>query len=214
MRRALITSLILALGLPAAAAAAETLFGAGEIRSTRLDSFRKWRDMLDRDMAENVARERRAGACIPSPVFACDYAEWEELVARLSGAPPLQALQEVNRHINHAPYIVDPINWGVPDYWATLRQFLARDGDCEDYAIAKYVTLKRLGIEAQAMRIVVLQDENLGVPHAVLAVEAQGDIWVLDNQIDRIVSHRLIRHYRPIYSINETAWWLHHTTPG
>ncbi|MCG8504529.1 MAG: transglutaminase-like cysteine peptidase [Sphingomonadales bacterium] len=214
MRRILITSLIASVGLLATAASAETLFGTGEIRSTRLDSFRKWRDMLDRDIAENVVHERRSGACIPSPAFNCGYAEWEELIARLSETPSLEALQEVNRHINHAPYIVDPINWGVPDYWATLRQFLARDGDCEDYAIAKYVTLKRLGIDARTMRIVVLQDENLGVPHAVLAVEAEGDIWVLDNQIDRVVSHRLIRHYRPIYSINETAWWLHHTTPG
>lgn len=214
MRRALITSLILALGLLATAASAEALFGASEIRSTRLDSFRKWRDMLDRDMAESGHHERRSGGCIPSPVFNCGYAEWEQLISRLSGTPALNALQEVNRHINHAPYIVDPVNWGVPDYWATLRQFLARDGDCEDYAIAKYVTLKRLGVDTRTMRIVVLQDENLGVPHAVLAVEAEGDIWVLDNQIDRVVSHRLIHHYRPIYSINETAWWLHHQTPG
>ncbi|MBO6784654.1 MAG: hypothetical protein JJ899_15470, partial [Alphaproteobacteria bacterium] len=56
---------------------------------------------------------------------------------------------------------------------------------------------------------VVLNDQNLKIPHAVLAVRNAGDELILDNQVDRVVSHRVIRHYRPIFSINEEAWWMH-----
>ena len=42
--------------------------------------------------------------------------------------------------MNRSPYIVDPINWGVKDYWESPGQFFSRKGDCEDYAIAKYLT--------------------------------------------------------------------------
>ena len=211
-----IKSLILAVALlvlPAAGhsetAHSRDLFGKREIRSTRLTAFAKWRDMLDRHVADTVAHVR-SGDCIPAAPIQCGFGEWERLIDDAAAVPLADMLESVNSHMNRAPYITDPINWGMPDYWATIRQFFIKDGDCEDYAIAKYFTLKRLGIDASSMRIVVLQDENLGVPHAVLTVADGGDIWVLDNQIDRVVSHRVIRHYRPIYSINETAWWLHH----
>ena len=59
------------------------------------------------------------------------------------------------------------------------------------------------------MRIVVLQDENLRVAHAVLVVYHQGRTYVLDNQITQVVTDDRIAHYRPIYSINEQSWWLH-----
>jgi predicted transglutaminase-like cysteine proteinase len=59
------------------------------------------------------------------------------------------------------------------------------------------------------MRIVVLQDMNLNIAHAVLVVELNGKSYVLDNQISQLVTDDQISHYRPIYSINENAWWLH-----
>ncbi len=118
-------------------------------------------------------------------------------------------LDKVNAYMNRASYIVDPVNWGIPDYWATPDEFFLKDGDCEDYAISKYVTLKRLGIAPDAMRLVILQDENLKVAHAVLAVSLGDNIFILDNQVDAVLPHTKILHYRPVYSINESAWWLH-----
>jgi len=105
--------------------------------------------------------------------------------------------------------ILDLVNWGVEDYWATPGQCLQRNGDCEDYAIAKYMSRRALGVPPEAMRIVVLKDRNLGIGHAVLAVTLGADTPIFDNQISTVVRHLRIRHYRPIYSINETAWWLH-----
>ena len=96
-----------------------------------------------------------------------------------------------------------------PIYWASPGEFFRRHGDCEDYAIAKFLSLRALGFDDAAMRIVVLQDLNLGIAHAVLAVELGGETLILDNQVADVVPARAIRHYRPIYAVNETHWWLY-----
>jgi predicted transglutaminase-like cysteine proteinase len=59
------------------------------------------------------------------------------------------------------------------------------------------------------MRIVVLDDLNLRVAHAILVVTEGDRLLVLDNQVADIVDSRRILHYRPLYSLNEAAWWLH-----
>ena len=136
------------------------------------------------------------------------------MIDRLQGQDLTTQLQVVNTFMNERRYIVDPINWGVRDYWSTPGQFFAKFGDCEDYAIAKYLTLKRLGMPAASMRIVVLQDLNLRIAHAVLAVYTEDGIIILDNQIRGTVQASVIRHYKPIFSINEDAWWLHRPKRG
>ncbi len=69
--------------------------------------------------------------------------------------------------------------------------------------------MRRLGFAADSMRIVVLQDHNLKIPHAVLVVALEGKTLVLDTQIRRVVEARRIRHYQAIYSVNERQWWMH-----
>ena len=59
------------------------------------------------------------------------------------------------------------------------------------------------------VRIVVVQDTNLRVPHAVLAVGRGNDILVLDNQVRQVLPHRQIVHYAPVYSINQDSWRIH-----
>ena len=135
--------------------------------------------------------------------------DWRGLLAFLKEKPVETQIAEINIHMNKAPYITDIINWGVRDYWATLFQFMRKDGDCEDYAIAKYISLKELGVDADHMRIAVVQDTNLNIPHAVLVVAVNGTRWVLDNQISYVVKEKAVLHYKPLYSINEKAWWLH-----
>lgn len=151
------------------------------------------------------ADRRRVGPATTS----CSQASWQRFLDSIQGLQPRDQLARVNTYLNRAPYIIDPVNWGVADYWATPTEFLRKDGDCEDYAIAKYLALKSLGFDPAVMRIVVLEDRNLKVDHAVLAVRLDGEIYILDNQTPRIVEASRIHHYRPVYSINEQAWWLH-----
>ncbi|MGH6962235.1 MAG: transglutaminase-like cysteine peptidase, partial [Dongiaceae bacterium] len=175
------------------------LFGTRELHSSSLRMFPKWRGMLER--FEGELAKCQSGTCSPKT--------WQSFVSRLRDADPMTQLREVNREMNAKRYIVDPVNWNLPDYWATPFQFLRKNGDCEDYAISKYMALRDLGMPIDDMRIVVLQDLNLRIAHAVLVVYLDGKAYVLDNQISRVVPATSIRHYQPAYSINEQGWWLH-----
>ena len=106
-------------------------------------------------------------------------------------------------------YREDIENWGREDYWAIPAEFIARSGDCEDYAIAKYFTLKELGIPPKSMRIVVLRDTIRNLAHAVLAVYMDGEAYILDNVTDIVLPHTRIRNYRPQFSVNEFGRWTH-----
>lgn len=129
------------------------------------------------------------------------------LLADLKSTDRKTQLEQINAFMNRRPYVEDTANWGVPDYWETPLEFLHKSGDCEDYSIAKYMSLRLLGWPAEAMRIVVLRDLKLNVPHAVLVVYLNDDAWVLDNRIRRIVRARSIDNYQPVYSLNELHWW-------
>ena len=100
---------------------------------------------------------------------------------------------------------------GAKDYWATPSELFARGGDCEDYAIAKFFALRSLGFDNKNLRLVVLQDLEKGIAHAVLIVHFGHQDLILDNQLTSTVPADQIRHYKPIYSINENHWWLHRT---
>jgi len=197
--------IILMMGLAAPVEAA-SLFGFGERQRTSMRVFTKWLGIWPR--TERQALDKSL-ICPPKPLRPCGPEVFEQMLLNMPKTPGMEQLNAVNLAFNNSPYITDPINWGVPDFWATVHEFLSRDGDCEDYAIAKYMTLKRLGIPAENMRIVVLDDLNLRVAHAVLMVEMDGQRWILDNQINSVLPDTAIHHYRPIYSINETAWWQH-----
>ncbi len=71
------------------------------------------------------------------------------------------------------------------------------------------MALKHLGFKEKDMRVVVVQDLNLRVGHAILVVYLDGKPYLLDNQIKQVIGANRVRHYRPIYSINEKNWWLH-----
>lgn len=185
------------------------LFGSHETMSRQLVAFKKWNSMLNREQEDRKRKPEPEATCRKTADQKCYREVWRDLLYFLKDKPADRQIAEINLHMNNAPYITDIVNWGVPDYWASLRQFFKKDGDCEDYAIAKYLSLKELGFDADMMRIVVVQDTNLDVPHAVLVVSVNGDRLVLDNQISYVVKEKAVLHYRPFYSINENAWWLH-----
>ena len=189
------------------------LFGSTDIRRTDSQmAFAKWNDMLDRapDELGPMGPAAGSGGCVPNPRFPCARApEAVALVRSLRGMDRLSLLRSVNAGMNQHLYITDPQNYGLDDYWGTLPQFERRDGDCEDYAIAKYMILKQLGVPVADMRIAIVMDLNLNVPHAILAVKSGDTTYILDNQITEVLPDTAIRHYRPHYSINEQNWWLH-----
>lgn len=176
------------------------LFGTAEIASHDLSMFAKWRHTLQ-------AFEDEVKNCRDSH---CDNHDWQPTIEGLRGKGLMTQLRETNVRMNEERYISDNVNWALPDYWATPFEFLRKGGgDCEDYAIAKYMVLRDLGIPVDHMRIVVLKDLALRVDHAVLAVYINGTPFILDSRGSNVVPANSLHDYQPIYSINEHGWWLH-----
>ena len=195
--------------LPAVAATSGAfpgIFSTRTTQSSNISMFPKWGGALSRYFSE---RQLADAPCTSSFFNQCHLKEWKEFLASLRGKSKLSQVQVVNAYVNRQRYFTDPRNYGVKDYWASPAQFFERNGDCEDYAIAKFMSLRTLGFTNDEMRIVVLQDMNLRVGHAILVVNVGGQALVLDNQVRSVVRAETIHHYRPIYSINEHNWWLH-----
>jgi predicted transglutaminase-like cysteine proteinase len=135
--------------------------------------------------------------------------EISRIAEAVGGLPALAQLQAVNTRVNRVPWRDDRDNYGQDDHWATPQEFFRKGGDCEDYAIAKYAVLERLGWPARRMWIVVLRETVISLVHAVLMVEHDGKLWTLDNLGDRIFVDGQIDYYRPAYSLNRFGSWSH-----
>jgi predicted transglutaminase-like cysteine proteinase len=134
---------------------------------------------------------------------------WNALLAEIRGAEPMAQLVAVNDFLNKVAYVSDRRNYRVDDYWATPAEFFAAGGDCEDYALAKFVSLYRLGYNEDRLRVAIVYDEKRRMHHAFLAVYLADDIYLLDNQIEAVTSHRQVSHYRPICSFDSHRLWVH-----
>jgi predicted transglutaminase-like cysteine proteinase len=163
------------------------------IYSTDFTGFPKWQGMIER-----FARQRATPAGARS---------WRSFVDSLGGADRPAQLRSVNAAVNALPYVTDAVNWGRTDFWETPIEFLRHGGDCEDYAVAKYMALQALGVPVDDMRVAVVDDQKLGVTHAVLLVAEDDRYDLLDNLTDEVVPVARSSVYRPIYAINEHGWW-------
>ncbi len=178
-----------------------SLFGANEKRSGNLKAFTKWLGMFDR--FEEEMKDIKARRIIKAMKI--------ELSEYLSDSI-YEMAKDVDAMMNKKEYIIDQKNWGQSDYWSTPVEFMKYGGDCEDFAIAKYVALRAMGVPESRMRVAIVQDLKKKMPHAILIVYTEKGPYVLDNQSKIMHSASAVGHYKPIYSINRQAWWLH-TTP-
>lgn len=197
----------LLLAAPSHAAQGLRNFSGKEVESSDLKPFPKWTGALSRYFDQKQLSTEKCGSSKFNP---CKLSQWNTKVESLRGASRRKQADEVNRYLNGVKYILDPVNWGTPDHWATPNEFLAVNGDCEDYAIAKFMSLRALGVPNEDMRIMIVQDMNLGgIIHGILALKLEGETYILDNQIPNMILASKIYHYKPVYSINETGWWRH-----
>ncbi|WP_316232401.1 transglutaminase-like cysteine peptidase [Bradyrhizobium sp. SZCCHNR1051] len=116
-------------------------------------------------------------------------------------------LGEINRAVNLTIRPAsDLAQYGQVDVWASpLATFERRAGDCEDYAIAKFVALRMAGIASDDLRIVILHDVVRGEDHAVAAARLDGHWLMLDNQRMAMIQDSDARQVRPLFVIDETG---------
>jgi predicted transglutaminase-like cysteine proteinase len=114
-------------------------------------------------------------------------------------------LGEINRAINLAIRpMSDLAQHGAIDVWSPpLVTFTSGAGDCEDYAIAKFVALRLAGVSPDDLRVVIMHDTIRDEDHAVAAARLDGHWLMLDNRRMAMVEDADVRNYRPLFVIDQ-----------
>jgi Bacterial transglutaminase-like cysteine proteinase BTLCP len=113
----------------------------------------------------------------------------------------------INREINLAIMpTADLEQWGVVDRWSPpLETFTTGRGDCEDYAIAKYVALTAAGVAPENIELIVLGNKPASENHAVVAVLVDGAWVILDNRWLALVPDDQLWGATPLFAIDENG---------
>jgi predicted transglutaminase-like cysteine proteinase len=152
--------------------------------------------------------ERRILAFCRSNPDTCPAAaaKFGAIVAAARGRSGLARIGEINRAVNLAiKPVSDLTQYGVPDVWASpLMTFGSGAGDCEDYAIAKYVALLEAGLPQEDLRLIVVYNRPAREQHMVAAARVDGRWLVLDNRTMRLIADADIGDLAPLAMLDTT----------
>jgi predicted transglutaminase-like cysteine proteinase len=177
-------------------------FGLVELRAPEGQVWTKWRGVeadIDRDVAVmDQCRAEPARCTSPAAVrfiALIDEARKHEGRARIAN---------VNRAVNNAVhYMSDLEQHGVVDLWSSpLDTFTTGRGDCEDYAIAKFVALTQAGVPADDLRLLLVRDQAVRQDHAVLAARLDGHWLILDNRHMQLPEDTEMWNLVPLFAID------------
>ncbi len=183
-----------------------SLFGSYEAQVGRPSAVIERAAVLEKAVKQAFAVKQHTVSTPPQTAWQA----WPVLLAHLAHKPLWQQLHYVQQFVNAQSYREDGGHFfSIRDEWQTPQQFFHRGGDCEDYAITKYASLRRLGVPAERLRVTVARNLQQNTHHAFLSVIMDDDILIMDNMLPTVVSHRHIGHYRPVYSLNEHTVWFH-----
>ena len=136
---------------------------------------------------------------------------WQNLIQSNHGLSTVEKLELVNRFFNQLQFVSDVDHWGKLDYWATpLEMLVTNGGDCEDFSVAKYFTLRALGVPIEQMRLTYVKALSLNQAHMVITYfpTADAEPVVLDNLDGEIKPASQRRDLLPVYSFNGDGLWL------
>ena len=139
---------------------------------------------------------------------------WRSMMTnpRNRSLPERQKLELVNDFMNRTRFVSDAEHWGKEDYWASPIEFLSTNGgDCEDFSIAKYFTLRALGVPDEKLQITYVKEIKVyNEAHMVLAYFATADAEpvILDNINKTIQPASTRTDLVPVYSFNGSGLWL------
>lgn len=142
---------------------------------------------------------------------------WRRMLEEARYMPELEQLRAVNEYFNReVRFTSDSDAWGRPDHWATPLEFLERgQGDCEDFAIAKYVSLLMLGIPSAQLRLTYVwarfgsSVSDSREAHMVVSYhpDPASDPLILDSLMSAIRPASTRRDLTPVFSFNGHGLW-------
>ncbi|MDF2366142.1 transglutaminase-like cysteine peptidase [Sneathiella sp.] len=183
------------------------LFGLVEISSDNLAALPLWLKVK-----ASFPQLANAAAKCDARIEDCQSQQmtlWRTKIAELQNSPKRIQMQEMNRFLNGWKYVPADAEASPDGNWASPLEFISNGGGSRDFAIMKYISLKELGFDPDAMRIVIANDVLRNKVHAVLSVTRRGKRYVLDSLNDTILEERLVNYYVPLYSVNENKRWAH-----
>ena len=148
--------------------------------------------------------------------------EWRTMLPPPQGPSELDKLERINRYFNRRiRWVEDRELWQQEDHWASLLETLAMGaGDCEDFAIAKYVSLLLAGVPEARLRLtyVRLQRPERTEPeaHMILAYYAEpaAEPLILDNFDGEIKPASRRPDLTPVYAFNASQLWFRGPNPS
>jgi predicted transglutaminase-like cysteine proteinase len=140
---------------------------------------------------------------------------WRRLMDESRELAVEDKLRVVNDFFNRRIlYKLDSELWGQNDYWATPLETMGKGaGDCEDYSIAKYMTLLMLGVPNESLRLIYVRARTVGAlteAHMVLGYYADplGEPVILDNLIGSVRPASRRSDLSPVFSFNSEGLWV------
>lgn len=145
-------------------------------------------------------------------------ADWVRMKDDVRPAPPSEQLERTNAFFNRRlSFDDDNVIWGTKDYWATPFESMSRKaGDCEDFAIAKYITLRLLGITDEKLRLIYVRAQiggagsGISQAHMVLGYyeTPTAEPLILDNLTSEIRPASRRPDLTPVFSFNSEGLWV------
>jgi predicted transglutaminase-like cysteine proteinase len=167
----------------------------------------KWRKVADDIRSEEPALTRclaDAKQCSPAA------ARLGAIINDARDTTGRTRLDLVNNRVNSAiTYKSDMAQWGVADLWSPplaangTGSFSTGFGDCEDFAIAKYVALRAAGVPARDLRVLLVHDNAARMDHAVLAALDDSHWYILDNRWTAAVEDSEVRQFVPLFALDD-----------
>lgn len=140
---------------------------------------------------------------------------WRRMLEDSRALADTEKVNRVNTFFNRRiAFESDSVIWHQEDYWATPLEFMGRAaGDCEDFAIAKYVSLQLLGVGNDHLRLIYVRAKigtTVSVAHMVLGyyVQPTEEPLILDNLISSVRSASQRPDLSPVFSFNSDGLWV------
>lgn len=138
--------------------------------------------------------------------------DWEGLLLATRDLAEEDKLKRINEFFNRRIlYAEDATIWSQADYWATPLELMGKGaGDCEDFSIVKYFSLRKIGVAPEKLRMTYVRariggpDSTVSQAHMVLAYYATPDAepLILDNLVSDIRPASRRTDLAPVYSFN------------
>lgn len=143
---------------------------------------------------------------------------WKDLLAELAGQPASEQSVRVNEFFHRTiRYRTDEQLYRQEDYWASPLETLGHGlGDCEDWAIAKYIALRQLGVSDDQLRLIYVRARIGGArspitqAHMVLGYypAADEEPIILDSLISSVLPASQRTDLSPVFSFNSRGLWV------